>query len=71
MTSMTINGQAPVRSGVMLDFVRSMTAAFSKWSERNSNASALGGLSARQLNDIGLDAANDDLPVSVRAVWAA
>jgi len=71
MTSMTLNGQAPARTGAVMDFVRSMTAAFSKWSERNSNTPALDGMSVRQLNDIGLDAANDDLPVSVRAVWAA
>lgn len=70
MTSAVLNPHAPEHTSRFANITASLGALVADWSSRNAANDDVAQLSAHQLEDIGLTAADTHARV-VRAMWAA
>ena len=70
MTSVTLNSHAPVRLSLLAGMMERAAEFLAFWSARNAGNEHVDGLSAHELNDIGLTGPSTH-PVIEKALWAA
>ena len=72
MTTVSLHTHAPVRTSIVSDYLHRLRMAFAAWRESRQVREPLSAMSGHQMMDVGLNADTaHEVPVAVRAVWAA